>query len=194
MIGCQTNDMIESRPISAISLFDASPRKTHVSQFSDDPFRSPAAPQDMHQPGGPGNPGMILAVAVINYIFGGLQVACGACTIVFGAGFTQMMMAAAQDDPNFDLEQKAAMRIMTIVIIAFGAINALLGVPVILAGYGVQSYRQWGRILTIVLAGIAGLFGLLSLVSLSPVCLVYGGYAIFTLIVLLNSDNARLFR
>ncbi|GAA4426232.1 hypothetical protein [Bremerella cremea] len=165
-----------------------------MSQVNDDPFKSPTASQQMHRPPGEGNSGLILAVAIINYVFGGLQLACGACTIIFGAGFSQMMIAVANEDPNFNAEGKAAMGLITVFVIAFGVVTALLGLPVILAGYGVQCRREWGRILSIVLAVIAAFFGVVSLVGMSPICLVYGGYAIFTLIVLLNSDNARMFR
>ncbi|MBI1247246.1 hypothetical protein GC197_05300 [bacterium] len=166
-----------------------------MSQFDDDPFRSPN-PTTHYPPQQPpqGSKPLIITIAVINYVFGGLQLACGACVAIFGAGFMQVIMAAAQENQKFDANDKAAVGVMTAVVIGVGVITGLLGLPLILAGYGVQTQREWGRILTIVLAGISGLLALLSLMSLSPVGLIYAAYTIFTLVVLLNPDNARMFR
>ena len=170
-----------------------------MSQFDDDPFRSPANPapapsQFSPQQPSQGSKPLIITIAVLNYVFGGLQLACGACFAIFGAGMMQMVLAAAEQDQRMNADDKAVAGVLTAVFIGVGVVAALLGLPLILAGYGVQTQREWGRILTIVLAGLSGLLALLCLISLSPVGLVYAAYTIFTLVVLLNPDNARMFR
>ncbi|MFN3152078.1 hypothetical protein [Bremerella sp.] len=164
--------------------------------MEDDPFRSPAPTQSpgYRAPAAQANTGLIITVAVINYVFGGLQLACGACLAIFGATFTQMMGGIIEQERQMSPEDVAGLRIMTAVFIGMGVVFALTGLPTILAGYGVQCQREWGRILTIVLAGISALMAIMFLLGLNPLGLFFAGYSIFTLIVLLNSDNARAFK
>lgn len=167
-----------------------------MSPFEDDPFRSPAATQTSahNSPSGEANTGLIIAVAIINYVFGGLQVGCGACLAIFGATFTQMMGGIIEQDQQMSPEDQAALGIMTAVFIGMGVVFALTGLPMLLAGYAVQCQKEWGRILTIVLAGISALMAILMLMGLNPLGLFFAGYSIFTLVVLLNSNNARAFK
>ncbi|PQO39201.1 hypothetical protein C5Y96_04915 [Blastopirellula marina] len=167
-----------------------------MSNFEDDPFRSPMPTQQpgYRPPAGQANTGLIIAVAIINYVFGGLQVGCGACLAIFGATFTQMMGGLIEQDRSMTPEDQAALGIMTAVFIGMGVVFALCGLPTVLAGYGVQCQKEWGRILTIVLAGISALMAVMFLLGLNPLGLFFAGYSIFTLIVLLNSDNARAFK
>ncbi|MEW4564256.1 hypothetical protein AB1K70_17090 [Bremerella sp. JC770] len=167
-----------------------------MSHFEEDPFRSPSPTQTpgYRPPTGEANTGLIVAVAIINYVFGGLQVGCGACLAIFGATFTQMMGGIIEQDQQMTPEDHAALGIMTAVFIGMGVVFALTGLPTVLAGYGVQCQREWGRILTIVLAGISALMAVMLLLGLNPLGLFFAGYSIFTLVVLLNSDNARAFK
>ncbi|WP_146118788.1 hypothetical protein [Blastopirellula marina] len=160
-----------------------------MSSFENDPFRSPT-----HSPSGDGGRGLIMAVAVINYVFGGLSLACGICAGAFGGSVIGLAFAAIRNDPQVDPDAKFGMGIMSVVIVAIAGIQVLSGVLILLAGYGVQNYREWGRILTIVLAVISGVIGLLSLLLLWVFGLLQIGYAIFTLIVLLNPSYTRDFR
>ncbi|QDU74098.1 hypothetical protein Pan97_11030 [Bremerella volcania] len=167
-----------------------------MSQFEEDPFRSPVPTQSpgYRAPPGQANTGLIIAVAIINYVFGGLQVGCGACLAIFGATFTQMMQGVIEQEQQMTPQDMAGFKIMSAVFIGMGVVFALTGLPTILAGYGVQCQKEWGRILTIVLAGIAALMAVMFLLGLNPLGLFFAGYAIFTLVVLLNSDNARAFK
>lgn len=168
-----------------------------MSNFEDDPFRSPT-----HTPSGygehelPSNDGrgLVVAVAVINYVFGGLSLACGICTGVLGGSVVGMVLAAMNNNPQIDPDAKLGMGAVSIFILAIAGIQVLVGLLILLAGYGLQTFREWGRILTVVLAVISGLLGLLSLLSLSPFGLLQLGYAIFALVVLLNPNYTRDFR
>lgn len=167
-----------------------------MSQFEDDPFRSPVSTQQpgYQSPPGQANTGLILTVAIINYVFGGLQLGCGACLIIFGASFTQLMGGLVEQGQQMTPEEAAGLGLMTAIFIGMGVVFSVTGLPTILAGYGVQCHKEWARILTIVLAGISALMGVLLLLGLNPVGLFFAGYSIFTLIVLLNADNARAFK
>ncbi|MBA2116493.1 hypothetical protein [Bremerella alba] len=167
-----------------------------MSHFEDDPFRSPTSPPSAAYPSPSAEPntGLIVAVAIVNYVFGGLQVACGGCLAIFGATFTQMIGGIMEQDRQMTPQDQAALGIMTAVFIGIGVVFALTGLPTVLAGYGVQCQKEWGRILTIVLAGISALMGILLLLGLNPLGLLFAGYSIFTLVVLLNSSNAKAFK
>lgn len=158
-----------------------------MTDFENDPYRSP-----MEAPSGDDGRGLITAVAVINYVFGGLSLSCGICFGVLGGGALAMVFAgggAQMDDPA-----KMGFGIASAILIAMTAVQILVGLLIVLAGYGVQNYRQWGRILTIVLAAISGILGLLWLLQLSPIGLLQVGYAIFALVVMLNPQYTKEFR
>ncbi|PQO47890.1 hypothetical protein [Blastopirellula marina] len=155
--------------------------------FENDPFRSP-----MEAPSGDSGRGLITAVAVVNYIFGGLCLSCGVCFGVLGGGVLALFLAG--DGPQMDEPAKMGVGIGAAVIIGMMAVQMLVGLLVILAGYGVQNYRQWGRILTIVLAVVSALLGVFSLLQLSPIGLLQIGYAVFALVVMLNPHYTKEFQ
>ncbi len=160
-----------------------------MSNFEDDPFRSPTSP-----PAGDDGRGLVMAVAVINYVFGGLSLTCGICTGAFGGSLMGLAFAAISNSSQVDPEAKIGIGIASVFVLAIAGIQVLVGLLILLAGYGVQAFREWGRILTIVLAIISALLGLMSLSSLSPFGLVQIGYAIFALVVLLNPNYTRDFK
>ncbi|MHC2067794.1 hypothetical protein ACYFX5_10000 [Bremerella sp. T1] len=168
-----------------------------MSDFEDDPFRSPqsAGPAKRRPNRGEDSSagGLILAVAIINYIFGAFHVACGGCVAIFGGGLIAMIASAIAEDQQMQ-PQGAVVSVASGVVIVVGIVIALLGLPVILAGYGVQSHENWGRILTFVVSAISGLIALFWLISLNPIGVFYGGYTVFTLVVLLKDDAAQLFK
>ena len=125
-----------------------------MNDFENDPYRSP-----MEVPSGDNGRGLITAVAVINYVFGGISLSCGLCTGVLGGGTLGMLLAGVGGGPPMDDQAKLGIGIASAIFIVMIAIQVLVGLLIILAGYGVQNYRQWGRILTIVLAVISGLMG-----------------------------------
>jgi hypothetical protein len=164
----------------------------------DDPNMNPYdAPQ---KPGGsmdgPAPPsGAVTTVAIMNYVFGGLNLLCGGA-IAFGGGFLASFIGmAAQEDPNITGEQAAAAAgILGGVVIIIGVIVMIMALPMIVAGFGVTKRAQWGRILTIVLGIVSGLFALLDLVQFNLCGLVlHAGYAATVLIILFNPQFAAEF-
>jgi hypothetical protein len=85
------------------------------------------------------------------------------------------------------------------VVIAF--LYLLVGAGGIAAGVGVVNRRPWGRILTLVLAGLCIVLAILALlgvfagqtINLVAVA-IFAGYAIVCFVILLNPQNAREFR
>lgn len=163
--------------------------QAHMANFDNDPFRSPEPQQS-----GDNGRGLVMAVAVINYVFGGMCLACGVCTGVLGGGAMSFVLAEMGNSPQIDPEAKVGIGIASAVILAIAGVTSFVGLLTLIAGFGVQKFREWGRILTIVLAVISALLGILSLLSLSPVGLVQIGYAVFALVVLLNPNYIREFK
>jgi len=81
-------------------------------------------------------------------------------------------------------------------IVVFGVVLIFLSLPVLLAGYGIQRRKQWGRVLTIILATLSGILAISHIVRLNPqaISLVYGGYTVFVLFILLRPKYAAEFR
>lgn len=155
-----------------------------------DPFSSPSLP-----PAGedPNDQTLLTIVAVANYVMGGMNLICGGCVALVGGSLFGMLGMAAEVNGGPDPEARIGFGLASGAFIVIGIIIALLGIPSILAGYGVQKRQQWGRILTIVLGVLAGLGAVLNLISLSPVGLLHGAYAVFVLVILLNSRYAAYF-
>ena len=118
-------------------------------------------------------------VAILNIVFGGVGALAGVGLLVLFGGIAGIVAVAAQDDPD------AAMAIPILGIMLMGLLVLVLicSVPQIVAGIGLLKFRQWARILTIVLSAL-NLFN----VPLGTAVGVYG------LWVLLNSETEQLFR
>jgi hypothetical protein len=157
------------------------------------PYQSPQ--ETGVAPGGSAPPsGAVTAVAIVNYILGGLQLLCGACFVLGGGVGASFIGAAAANNPDIEgPDAAAAAGMFGGLFLVAGVIVIILGVPMLLAGYGVQKRRQWGRILTLILGGLSALFGVFNLVTLNPGVIVNAGYAIFVFVILLNSRYAAEF-
>jgi len=187
-----------------------------------DPFASPQSigPEYPARPGGVRPPtGAVTAVAVLNYVIGAVNLSCGGLVTVagfyfystlhsidsqmnadFGEDWPQQMQEQIDDrdtEITFQMESHdfglEMMGWVVGVIVGVGIVIALLGLPSLLAGYGVQKRRSWGRVLTIVLAGFCCILALLHLINLSPFALLYGGYSIYALVILLQVKHAEEF-
>jgi hypothetical protein len=133
---------------------------------------------------------MVTAVAVVNFVLGGLNALCGGL-LLLGGGVAAG--AGATGAVGGEPEAAAAATIVGGVLIVLGILVLLLSLPTIIAGVGIVKRRQWGRILTLILGGISGVLGLLSLIALQPGGLLQLAYAIFVFVVLLNEKYAAEF-
>jgi hypothetical protein len=162
---------------------------------------------DQPPPGPPtGRSGAVTAVAIVNFVLGGLEVLFGLVIMIMGPAVASFITGVASDASKqsgmnpaeaekFRQAASAGGGFLTAVVGFIGVCFMIFGVPMILAGIGVLNRRQWGRILTLVLAVLSGLLALLNLISLNIVGLIInGGYAILAFVVLLNAKNAAEFR
>jgi len=152
--------------------------------------------------------GAVTAIAIINFVFGGLQVVCGLLLMVAGAFIGKLLGdVAAGAPPPQGMDPEAAKQIQQLgqagggMFAGFGALFGvcimLFAIPTILAGVGVMNRRQWGRILTLVLGALAGLSALASLSALPkgiPNIVISGGYCVLVYVILLNKQYAAEFR
>lgn len=144
--------------------------------------------------------GAVTTVAVINFILGGLASACGVLAAIGGAVLGLGGAAAAANQPGMDPQgAKVAGGMLAaggVVLTVIALIVVLWGVLAIVAGVGVIKRQQWGRILTLILAGLAAVIAVLSLLNgvrgIVGLAL-YGGYATTCFVTLLNRDNAAEF-
>jgi hypothetical protein len=156
---------------------------------------------DLDQPrrSGRTRSGAVTAVAIVNYIFGGLNIICGMVILFAGTMVAKFMGAAIKQDPNLDPQAaKMAEAVGTglgALVIGIAVFTMIMALPMIIAGYGVQQRREWGRILTLVLGGLSGLLALLSLVQFN-ICgiVMQGGYCALVFAILLQSKYAAEFR
>lgn len=167
-----------------------------MSNFEDDPFRSPDHSSIYDHRDLPENEGrgLIVAVAVINYIFGSVCLTCGLCSGVLGGSLIGVIFAAINNNPQAEPEAKIGAGAVSIAIMAVAGAVVICGLFILLAGYGVQQFREWGRILTVVMAVVSGLLGLVSFFLFGPFGLLQIGYAIFVMVVLLNPRYTRDFK
>lgn len=110
-------------------------------------------------------------LAVLFMIFGAMMIVGG--LLLFGVIAGAGAISGERD----------AMLITGIVGTVIGAVFIILGLPSVLAGYGLHKRREWGRILAIVV-------GALNLMNF-PFGTALGGYALW---VLLNPETQPLFR
>jgi hypothetical protein len=143
--------------------------------------------------------GAVTAVAIVNFVLGGLSILCGLFVALLG-GFLASLTSGGGgviDQAKLDPSQKAALQQATAVsglIIAVAIAVILVGVLRIVAGVGVIQRRQWGRILTLILGGLSAVLGILDFISGNPIGAVLDiAYAVFVFVVLLNAKFAAEF-
>jgi hypothetical protein len=157
----------------------------------------------------PQRSGLVTALAVLNFVFGGLAIVCGLLGLLGGAllsgGGSTGKEIQRQVEKQLEKEgvQVPGGTVQDLgKIIMFQAVLSLLwGTGAIVGGVGLISRRNWGRILTLVCAGVSALLALLSLwqvfqgggVGAIVNVLIYIFYAAFAFIVLLNPQVNREF-
>lgn len=144
--------------------------------------------------------GAVTAIAVVNFVLGGLVLLCG--VIAFGVGAVVGGVIFQGQKGAADLRPLAGLGgFFAGLLIAFALLYLLVGTLLIVAGVGVVKRRPWGRILSLVLGGITAVFALLSAFGIATgnlgscvTLLVFGGYTVLVYVILLNRDNAAEFR
>jgi hypothetical protein len=143
----------------------------------------------------------VTAVAIINFVLGGLQILGGLLVVVLGgtliAAFTGAAKQAGADAGQAGQAAGMGFAIILGVALCIWIIGALF----IFAGIGTLKRKQYGRIITLILAALFGVLALFSLIGIgaNPVgaiiqILIYGGYCVFSYVTLLNAQNAAEFR
>jgi hypothetical protein len=155
--------------------------------------------------------GAVTLVAVYSFILGGLYVLCGLGIMILGSAIGSLGFAMSEDmpadNPGADAA-RAGFAAATAVFIIIGILALIVAFLLIMAGVGVIKRRQWGRILTLVMAALIGVLALiqgwgfvqsLALGAFAPVMwnflffALFAGYTIVSYMVLLNSRNAEEF-
>jgi hypothetical protein len=142
--------------------------------------------------------GLVTAVAIVNYVMGGLNILGGIAMMLIGlfggALLAELIKNAERNNPNLPGGASAIGGAFAMVFAIIGMVAILMGTVTVIAGYGIAERRQWGRILSFVLAGLNGLFVLACLVTLQPVGIFSLGYCIFVFVALLQKEAATEFR
>jgi hypothetical protein len=146
-------------------------------------------------------------MAVINFVFGGLGILCGILAFLGGALLGSAGSGAATEFERAaraqGLELKggaATVQTVGAIIMITAVISLAWGAGAIAGGVGLLGRKNWGRILTLVLAGVSGLLAILSLIQIGSAgagallnVLIYGFYAVFAFVVLLSPQRAQEF-
>lgn len=138
--------------------------------------------------------GAVTAVAVVNFVLGGLSIVCGGFMLLGGAAVTSMMGQGGNVPGGEQLPADVPAGMIGGIVMIMAVVIMILGVPMIIAGVGVVKRRQWGRILTLILGAIAGILAVVNLINFNIVgILVDGGYCALVFAILLQKQFAAEF-
>ncbi|MGE5486542.1 MAG: hypothetical protein ACM3ZB_01820 [bacterium] len=121
--------------------------------------------------------GHIRAVGILNIIMGAFGVLIALAILLAFGGIAGIV--GASGDP----EAQVAVPILGVIGFVIFIIVAVTSIPLLLAGWGILTYREWARILGIVLAAI----NLLNV----PIGTAIGVYSLW---VLVQERTAQMFR
>lgn len=122
----------------------------------------------------------IRILGILNLVMGGLGVLAAIIIFLVLGGIAGFVGAAAEAEGGIDAQ--AAAPILTVVFGIIGIFVLVVSLPGIVAGLGLLHYREWARILTIVLSAI----NLLNV----PIGTLLGAYGLW---VLLQKETVELF-
>jgi hypothetical protein len=147
----------------------------------------------------PARSGAVTGVAIVNFLVGGFIIILGLAIVIAGPAIASFLLGAleasgASADPNVAKAAATGGGILATIMGFIGFCCMLFGIPEVIAGFGVLNRRPWGRILTIVMGILHAINAVLSIFGAWPWVVISGGYAIFVLIVMFNSEYAREFR
>jgi hypothetical protein len=162
--------------------------------------------------------GGVTAVAVLNFVFGGIALACGILGLIGGA-FLGALSSGASNTPNITIDgkpaggeaskefekaqkdlQEAAKKAggtlggLALLVTVLSVVSIAQGALEIIAGIGLIQRRNWGRILTLILGGLAVILAILNVVQFNIVGLIINVvYAILVFVFLLGPKAAAEF-
>ncbi len=89
-------------------------------------------------------------VAILNIVLGGLGIIAALCILAIFGGVAGLIEANVGHDPD----ARMAIPILAIIAAAVCVLLAIVSLPAIIAGVGLLQFREWARILTIVLSAL----------------------------------------
>ncbi len=101
--------------------------------------------------------GAVTGVAVFSFVLGGIVLVLGLCMLM-------VVLVAMGDNRRGGILPPGADALLAVVILLFAAL-ILWSVGILISGVGLIQRRQWGRILTLVLAVIGALAGIYFVIS-----------------------------
>jgi hypothetical protein len=150
---------------------------------------------------------VVTAVAIVNFILGGLKMLCCVYFIPYFALSVELEFNKSMEQSGGQIEGAADTHRVFVLIVMIHGYRLILSILLVLAGIGVLRRRPWGRKLTIILGVITPIpylillvygafFGILPWLGVEFLIdlVIIGIYAIFVLIVLLNRRYAAEFR
>ncbi len=136
----------------------------------------------------------VTAVAIVNLLLGSVMIVPGAFELL------KLSFSATTSHPiktHWDAIGFVFGLFLNVAMMAALIIIVVSGVFCMLAGYGLIKRCQWGRILSLVLAGLSGLLATMLIKSSDPKLLshilFFGFYSVFNFVILLNPRFAAEF-
>lgn len=121
----------------------------------------------------------VKTVAILNIVLGALGVLAGLGMLLLFGGIANLVQATAHGDPD----ARIAIPILGVIGVGLFIFLLIVSIPGIVAGIGLLQFREWARILTIVISA-------LNLINV-PFGTALGAYGLW---VLLSDATQPLFR
>lgn len=145
--------------------------------------------------------GAVTIVAVLNFIYSVMLVVCGGVMLLAGGLIATISGAASQSDHPQAGQAATLGGVVGVMAIGIGALSWLSAALLVFAGVGVIKRASWGRVLTLVCAGIISILALFNIyiivqgnVFAGVIGLVMNcGYAAYAFAILLNRRYAEEF-
>ena len=163
--------------------------------------------------------GQVTAIAIVNFVLGGLSVLGGLCVSLSGVLFGGLSSAAkgtqvqvqgmnpqqaekfARDMAKLQSQVGGSFAWLATVLVVMGVVILVWGAAAITDGVGVLKRRSWGRLLALVLAGVSAVLALIYLVlafmgggAMAFInAALFVGYAVWVFIVMTKPSVVREF-
>jgi hypothetical protein len=140
----------------------------------------------------------IITIAVFNFVLSAMNLLCGVVSAI--AAFGGAMLASSFGRRGVDGADVAG-GIFFVIFIIVAILYFVFGVMLLMGGIGLLKRENWGRIVTLICAGLAGVFALFQIFAILSGSwvnilwfLLLAGYCISAFIILLSGGANRAFR